>query len=398
MRNLLMILLLLSFFSCSSKKNDNVILKNLKGPTEVLKINTKNLSLDNRTKLSEISDSIWYVLLESKRESMFGVISKLIVNDKYIIVADFDISQEVFIFNNKGKFISKISKLGKGPFEYARIEDVCFWPQTNTIFIFDGDNKKIIEYDLSGKPLREIIVSFYADNMAILDYNSFVFYVGFRENKGLKYNLLIVNNKGEIVGKSFPIDDRIVTELSKCAPFYYYKEDLYFSPDYESNTYKITKNSIKRKYTLDFMGKNMPVEMIYNKKSKEIDKEISKNKYAYSDVQFESENFVFAQVIAEDFNIFQYIYSKKEKRGKLFNNPLNDLPNSFINTLFVGNIGDVFYGTIDSELLLMIKDDLLKSQKKFPKNNNLINMFLNFKETDNPILCFCRINLSKKSK
>jgi len=398
MKNLILILILIAGISCTSKNRGDSTIKKIKGKTEVLKIEVNNLSINKKIKLSEICDSLWYVRLESTKESMIGEMNKVIINDKYIIVSDFYISNEVFIFDLNGKFITKISKVGKGPFEYSGIADVCYWPKTKSIFIFDRASKKIIEYDISGKPVREIPITFDAVNLALIDHNTFVLYVGFRENDELKYNLIYVNNKGEIIKKAFPIDNRILTKTSKNDQFYTFNNNLYFNPDYDNNVYCINDNSISYKYSLDFLEKNMPTELIFNKESNEIGKEISKNKYVSSDLQFESENYFFARLKSENKEFFQYIYSKKEKKGKVFYNPINDLPNGFTNPFFIGNVGDTFYSIVDSELLLMIKDDLNASKKKFPQNNNLINMFLNYKETDNPILCFCRINLSKDSK
>ena len=398
MKNLILILILIAGISCTSKNKDKSTFKKIKGKTEVLNIQVNNLSNNKEIKLSEICDSIWYVRLESTKESMIGEMNKVIINDKYIIVADFSISKEVFIFDLNGKFITKISKLGKGPFEYSSIADVCYWPKTKSIFIFDRNSKKIIEYDITGKPVQEIPITFDAVNIALIDHDTFVLYAGFRENDELKYNLIYVNNKGEIIKKAFPIDKKILTKTSKNDQFYYFKNDLYFNQDYDNNIYCINKNSISYKYSLDFEKKNIPTELIFNKESDEIDKEISQNKYVSSDLQFESENYFFARLKSENKDFFQYIYSKKEKKGIVFYNPINDLPNGFSYPFFIGNVGDDFYSVIDSELLLMIKDDIKASKKKFPQNNNLINMFLNYKETDNPILCFCRINMSKDSK
>jgi len=403
MKNPAIAFILILCLSCTSKETKSnkaagKYMTEIKGTAENLKIEVNKDILKTKTKLSDFCDSLWYVILDSKKESMFGEMSKIIVNDKYILIADYSISKAVFIFDLNGKFINKISKLGKGPFEYMRIADVCYWAQTNTIFIFDGDNRKIIEYDITGKPLREIALTFWARNMAILDYNNFVFYAGFRENEHLKYNLIYVNNKGEIIKKGFPIDSRLPTEYAKNNPFNYLGNQLCFAPDYDRNSYNVDQDAVSYRYKIDFLRKNIPDDFYYNKTSDENDIEISKNKYAYVNEQFESENYFFANVIDESTNILQFIYSKKEKEGCLFYSTINDIPNSFINPFFIGNVGDVFYSKVETELLLMIKNDLIAKKNTLPKKNKLIDMFLNYNETDNPILAFYRIKFPKNTK
>ncbi|MFT4202664.1 MAG: 6-bladed beta-propeller [Chitinophagaceae bacterium] len=57
--------------------------------------------------VSEYFDSIEYIPLESKKESLFGDVSNLIITDYSIVIYDYD-TQSLLFFNLKGSFIRKI--------------------------------------------------------------------------------------------------------------------------------------------------------------------------------------------------------------------------------------------------------------------------------------------------
>lgn len=60
---------------------------------------------------SRVFDEIKYVPLETKRESLFGRINKLIVTEKYFVILDND-TQAIYFFDKNGKFVKKYKNRG----------------------------------------------------------------------------------------------------------------------------------------------------------------------------------------------------------------------------------------------------------------------------------------------
>ena len=75
---------------------------------------------DRRIMLSELIDSVEYVPLETLDSSLLPALSKLLyVRDFIYASAD----TEIMKFDNKGKFIGKLSRFGNGPQDYLNIND-----------------------------------------------------------------------------------------------------------------------------------------------------------------------------------------------------------------------------------------------------------------------------------
>lgn len=67
--------------------------------------------------VSQIFESVTYIPLETTKESTFGSINNLQVSKHYFTFYDFD-TKSIYIFDKKGKFVSKIDKAPNMPKEY----------------------------------------------------------------------------------------------------------------------------------------------------------------------------------------------------------------------------------------------------------------------------------------
>ena len=101
------------------------------GQANIIKIGD-NINDFRPLKISEISNSIEYVKLETKNECLIEQIKYLDISDKYIIIHDWN---KCLLFSRSGKFLKQIGKKGRGPGEYIhpaqiRIEDDEIFIQT----------------------------------------------------------------------------------------------------------------------------------------------------------------------------------------------------------------------------------------------------------------------------
>lgn len=91
--------------------------------------------------LSEFVDSIAYVKLETSEESMMVRVGEIIIKNQYIYAVDYGQSA-VLVFDKKGKFVSKLAKVGEGPDEYKRLGPVFISEDEKFVEIIDFVDEK----------------------------------------------------------------------------------------------------------------------------------------------------------------------------------------------------------------------------------------------------------------
>lgn len=99
------------FVRCGENSTNN-------SDVDILHINP--LDAKEFVNLSEIADSIQCIKLQTEADEPIGRIGKVIIKEKYIYVTDYT-QGVVFVFDKKGKFVTKLNKMGRGPDEYVRL-------------------------------------------------------------------------------------------------------------------------------------------------------------------------------------------------------------------------------------------------------------------------------------
>lgn len=127
-------------------------------------------------------------------------ISKVIFHQNHYYILDKKFSN-LLIFDSKGKFISKVGRLGMGPGEYQNIND--FDIVKNRVIVYSNDSMSLLDYDLMGKYIRKRKVPFFASHFTILDNDFLAFYINFNPSEEV-YNLFITDADLNIVEKRFP--------------------------------------------------------------------------------------------------------------------------------------------------------------------------------------------------
>lgn len=155
MRNnyvLLTLLLLPIICSCSRNK------KSSGNESSPLYISIKESDFDKKYKFYDIIDDVEFLPLELTDESVIGKVDKIRFYKNYILILD-NKSQSIFIFDTKGKYINKISRVGSGPYEYDEINDFCVHPRTGEISIAARSSKVLtFNFDLTKCTLYDEIL------------------------------------------------------------------------------------------------------------------------------------------------------------------------------------------------------------------------------------------------
>jgi len=121
-------------------------------------------SENDQTQEIRIGD-IKYIPLETNQESLLGHVAKIMFRLNKFYIYD-DVSHGIYVFDQNGKFLLRISKLGKGPGEYVQLTDFDV-DDFGNIYIWDVMTRKLIQYSPNG----EIINKFYFKQKVFLHFS-----------------------------------------------------------------------------------------------------------------------------------------------------------------------------------------------------------------------------------
>lgn len=120
------------------------------------KYNTQNDTKENKTeglKLSYLADSIVYVPLETKSNTLIKYLNKCIVDENNIFILD---DKKVSRYSKRGKFICNIGSIGQGPGEYICCGSFDIDDQNKKVYIWAIFAHKILIYDYEGNLVDRI--------------------------------------------------------------------------------------------------------------------------------------------------------------------------------------------------------------------------------------------------
>lgn len=221
-------------------------------------------------KMSEITDSIEIVPLETKEESFIGMACQIeTYNRKYYIGTGMPQINKILVFNANGEYITQLNKVGVGPDEYTEIKDFIIL-NDSIIALTTHADPRILMYNIYNKQciLNKRITAYPAN--IISDKNSlYVLCKSLKlhntpETKEKVTNPDMIqkyNLEGEFVGSLFPADEIIQNKINYITPsqsFYADKEDLYFSYPWCDTIYSIQDKRATPVFFLNYGKKRIP--------------------------------------------------------------------------------------------------------------------------------------------
>lgn len=224
-----------------------------KGKHIILKVSLEESSVP----ISDIFDSAELIPLETSEESFIRYIDKIAIEDSTYYL--FDRSQfAIFIYNTKGQYLRKLSKIGQGPGEYTHLTD----------FIFDHSKKRmevlspfgiLYCYDLDGN-----FISSHRLPSPPLNYQKLeklnTHYIMWSHVPSQEKQISIIPEALEEISNSFYSSNRITCDFSlRDGVFNLYDENVYFYNAFSNTVYLVTPDSLKIAYEWDFGNKNINV-------------------------------------------------------------------------------------------------------------------------------------------
>ncbi len=225
-------------------------------------INTLNeIYVDNIEKIStssidQLFDNIKYIQLETNKDAIIGDINKIILYDNKLFASD---GSRIIVFDNKGKYLFKIEKLGRGPGEYTDITDLII--SNNTIILISRMTKKLITYDISGNFIKEYPLYYWASHMCVLSDSLLVInadYVITPENSH-KFHVLNINSFEEVYSY-YPISEAKSNYMNITGQnnFSYVNRNPVFNESMNNTIYDITDSALIPRNLLILANHNPP--------------------------------------------------------------------------------------------------------------------------------------------
>lgn len=226
-KNVLFIITICLLFGCQTQTKRNEI--------ETIKVNLTKSEI----KTSDIFFDVELVKLETTDNSLLSSISKSYLGDSLIFIKS---SHELFLFNRDGKFMHKISNIGNGPEEYARLSDFDVNESMKEIYVLDKSQQKIIVYNYQGEYLKTYPIDFWAIKVIIEGNDKLFLYSGNEDSPSNNHRINSIETS-TISNKLFQIDSRKKNYLhiNSSQNFYWNKEEIYFFEAFNDTVYNLTK-------------------------------------------------------------------------------------------------------------------------------------------------------------
>lgn len=348
-----------------------------------------------RLLLTEITQSIKYVQLETTQESQLNRISKIIASDSCFYISD---QEKLLKFSYNGKFIRQIGKIGRGPGEYASVADFEIDNISKLIYLSDDQAWGFLIYDTEGTFIKKIEPQSGGSQFLLLGEDKIALYTTdyLFPSDTIIHDLLItdLNLNPKIKFQNHYIQKGKWTIAR--APLYIFDKRLYFKENFNDTLYRLNNNKLEP-YSIITLGEhqiNPPLNLSELIKSSN---EVS-NKLRIYDI-VESKRYLFTHLkYGYRFKPNNSLYVLYDK-DKNLSTALND--EGFFNNIdqgvpfwpkFVFN-EDIF---IDYRDAFSFKSEIQTngSQTLSQEGNKSINLKQladNIKETDNPILIFVKL-------
>lgn len=132
--------------------------------------NIMNFQLDT-VQTSDINPvcEVKYIPLELTDNSLIGSIDKVLYRNRHFYIFDKSANMGILIFNENGKFIKALYRVGEGPGEYIAPIDFDVDAAGN-LYIADNARQKIIKYNVNNfEQYEEIDLGCYFMELAVID-------------------------------------------------------------------------------------------------------------------------------------------------------------------------------------------------------------------------------------
>lgn len=346
--------------------------------------------------LSEITDSISYVLLDTPDELAIGQIDRLLLSQSRFFVLDREIASALYVFDVKGKYIFNIQEGIGGPEEVLEFSDFDVSDTAEELYILDNDSKDIKVFDFSGEFIQRIRLPFFASSINVLG-NEIAVFRNNQFNVGDEWEnnqIVVLSKEGKVLRSFLPLNSATdyLSYHDSFRPLHSTEASWVFSQALNDTIYEISESKVSAKYVIDFGSKSLQeIDGGFFGITDFLESEQRLNSLYLMGDTFESSNYLMSLFYAG--KTYKYVFYNKlsglvSVLDKI-NNDLDFVP--YLHTKFANN--SLMIADLPAELLLSLDEQIEEVTEKTKKIKDLISdpVF----EKENPILMLIHLKSSK---
>ena len=224
-----------------------------------------DIDLDKNTlPFDSLMDFVSFVKLETTGDNLIGAISQILFVNNKIIVVDFDVSKTITVYDESGKYLNNIGKLGQGPGEYAYLGHVTLTPDKSMVVVVDMGSGYLKYFGLDGNfvkskktPFWFSSCEFITDEIIAGNYDGGNTLYG-ENNSQYKPQLIITNLQGNVFHSGFKSYYNKKFTMSTMMPLRKFEDKVFYSPPFSDTIYHLTQKGIHPEYHLN-MNRTKPL-------------------------------------------------------------------------------------------------------------------------------------------
>lgn len=367
-------------YSCSEKETTTTL--------ETINIDYNNEVNVENSLTTNYFKSRKLIKLETTKESLISNISRLIVFDNYYFIFDQD-TKSIYKFNEFGKYISKINRIGKGPGQYLKISDFTIDTKEKQIILLSNTPNDLMYFDLDFNFIKQTKNTEYysyisTDQSSMYLINSLAKYDG---------NYISINH-GDKHNEFLPVESFIKDKVFYSQRPNIIKSDhIYFFKVYDNIVYEVAENNVLPKYQIEFGEKAVGQNLIEENELMNIFQICSKeglicriNDFREGDHYLTFGMWPFNKIV---------IYNKKEKIGQLFSTFYDPVTGLYLSEI-------IGYDGIGDDMMFLVRPEQFINNVLNNKNKEELvqdKLYASYKEiansltpSDNPILMVYSLN------
>lgn len=331
------------------------------------------------------------VPLETDPRSLIRMIENIEVYDTLIVIKD---NLSVFIFNDKGKFISEVGRQGEGPDEYGMVNTFFIDKATKRIVLIDEMKQKYFSYDYAGRflfsedapgeAIKKTIQAIPVEDGLLLNH-----YINFEANNAFTYlkdsavESTLSYEPVSTEGYLYALSKNVMTSTGG---------GIDFILPYNDTIYTFKEGKFLPKYTVDLSLPMVPREHFHktdvnNSHFSMILKYAKDGYFTGFKAIYETQAKILLSYFQDGLVMAYYLGDKKSMTGNYYlyttGKTVETIP--FLN--IQGSTENAFIGVYDAQSLLLLKDKIGNTD-----NNPALSSFKNIVESldyeDNPVLFF----------
>ena len=322
------------------------------------------------------------VSLELNAEALIGDCSRLEFYKGVYYVLDGRPSN-FFMFDERGKYISRFGKKGDGPGEYRNIRDFEIDKVNNEVIVYSPSNLSLLYYNLSGEFLRKVKLEFFGDGFEIIDESRLVFYSNYNpSDESGRYNVLVSDRTGKILKKMAPFPATVDRAIGSSGFVKSIDGKIYYNNAFADTLWVLNENfELDHVLHFDFQGNQWKNGFDFRKSASAID-------HNYLGKRINGD---------EDFLLFS-LFDKRKYRSVIYSRQDKAIYNedSFKNPFLFKLLGTpgakadglTYLSSINAQslgwLIYPAKDEWEDFQKQYPALGNELNQML--EEEGNPVI------------